>query len=76
MVRSHIRYGNKLRIDVINFFEINVPTGKVVESLEYGYVFDKERNSQLDQVYLEVEIIEVDEGIDCGGSAFKNLEGS
>ena len=74
LVRSWIKYGNEPRIETINFFEKDVPNGFVGENLSVEHIFSTRDHDKENRVLLELEINEIDKGLDADKNISDDLK--
>lgn len=67
LVRSFVRYGNEPKTETIHFFGTNVAAGSFQEDLEYEHIFAKSVYSKEARVWLALEILEIDRGLNKDG---------
>ena len=64
LVRSFVRYGDEPKTETINFFGTGVAAGSFEENLEYEHIFSRRDFSESARVWLALEILEVDKGLE------------
>lgn len=69
LVRTAVRYGDEPKTETINFFNTEVPAAAFIDNLEYEHIFSKRDFSQSARVWMSLEIIEVDKGLEKSGIA-------
>ncbi len=74
LVRSWIKYGNDPRIETVNFFEKDVPDGFVGENLSVEHIFSTRDYDGENRVLLELEITEIDKGLDADKNISDDLK--
>lgn len=74
LVRSWIKYGNEPRIETVNFFEKDIPNGFVGENLSVEHIFSTRDYEEENRVLLEVEITEIDKGLDADKNISDDLK--
>lgn len=67
LVRSFIRYGNEPKVETIHFFATNIAAATFQSDLEYEHVFARQVFSKEARVWLALEILEIDQGLDQDG---------
>ncbi len=72
LVRSFVRYGNEPKTETIHFFGTDIAAGAFQADLEYEHIFAKPVYSKEARVWLALEILEIDRGLnqegDLGGA--------
>ena len=64
LVRTLVRYGDEPKAETINFFGTGVAAGSFMENLEYEHMFSRRDFSESDRVWIALEIVEVDKGLE------------
>ena len=64
LVRSFVRYGDEPKTETINFFGTGIEAGAFKDNLEYEHIFSKQDFSEGDRLWLSLEILEVDRGLE------------
>ncbi|MGC1306584.1 MAG: hypothetical protein WA885_05095 [Phormidesmis sp.] len=64
LVRTFVRYGDEPKTETINFFGMGVSAESFVENLEYEHVFSRQDFSENARVWIALEILEVDKGLE------------
>ena len=75
LVRTRVKYGSEPLTESINFFELDVPAGKVNMDLLSEFIFSQESYSEKKRIWLEVEILEVDKGLRDNETLLEDLGG-
>ncbi|WP_346292833.1 hypothetical protein [Sphaerothrix gracilis] len=73
LVRSRVRYGDEPPTEVINFFERDVPPATVKDNLEFEHIFSRQDYSADARLWLELQIFEIDKGIDRNSEILQGL---
>ena len=64
LIRSFVRYGDEPKTETINFFGTDIAPGSFIENLEHEHVFSRRDFSESARVWLALEILEVDKGLE------------
>lgn len=64
LVRSFVRYGDEPKTETINFFGTGLEPGAFRDNLEYEHIFSRRDFSKSDRLWLLLEILEVDKGLE------------
>ncbi len=64
LVRSFVRYGDEPKIETINSFGVGIEAGAFQDNLEYEHIFSRRDFSKSDRIWLSLEILEVDKGLE------------
>ena len=64
LVRSFVRYGDEPKTETINFFGTGIEAGAFKDNLEYEHIFSRRDFSESDRIWLSLDILEVDKGLD------------
>ena len=64
LVRTFVRYGDEPKTETINFFGTGVSAGSFVENLEYEHVFSRRDLSESARIWIALEILEIDKGLE------------
>ncbi|MFE4106504.1 hypothetical protein ACFVKH_09465 [Almyronema epifaneia S1] len=73
LVRSRVRYGDQPLTQVINFFEREVPPQTVKDNLEFEHIFARQDYAADARLWLELQIFEIDKGLDKNDEIFQGL---
>lgn len=68
LVRSFIRYGNEPKTETIHFFGTDIAAGAFQADLEYEHIFAKPVYSKEARIWLALEILEIDRGLNQDGN--------
>ena len=68
LVRSFFRYGNEPRLETIHFFEKDTETNTFRENFEYEHIYARDSFSKKARVWLTIQLLEIDRGMNQGGS--------
>jgi hypothetical protein len=74
LVRSWTKYGSEPRIETVNFFAKDVPDSFVGENLNMEHIFSTRDYDEENRIRLELEITEIDKGLDINKSMSNDLE--
>ena len=77
LVRSFVRYGDEPKTETINFFGTGIEAGAFRDNLEYEHIFSRRDFSKSDRVWLSLEILEVDKGLESAsiGDGLSKMRG-
>jgi len=64
LVRTFVRYGDEPKTEIINFFGTDIAAKTFVDNLEYEHIFSQREFSESARVWLALEIVEVDKGLE------------
>lgn len=74
LVRSWTKYGSEPRIETVNFFAKDVPDGFIGENLSVEHIFSTQDYEEENRILLELEITEIDKGLDTDKSISDDLK--
>lgn len=78
LVRSFFKYGNEPRLETIHFFEKDTEANAFRENFEHEHIYVRKAFSKEARVWLTIQLLEIDRGLNQGGSltqALKTMHG-
>ena len=74
LIKSRVRYGaEQATTEVINFFGKDIPAGTFKNDLEFEHIYYRRDYDERDRLWLELDVIEVDKGLDQDNALLNNL---
>jgi hypothetical protein len=74
LIQSFFRYGNEPKVETIHFFERDVESNAFRENFEYEHIYARQAFSKQARVWLSIRLLEIDRGLNQGGSLTAALQ--
>jgi hypothetical protein len=74
LVQSFFRYGNEPRLETIHFFEKDTEANAFRENFEHEHIYARQAFSEAARVWLTIRLLEIDRGLNQGGSLTQVLQ--